>query len=87
MVGLVCLEDVRRLSRDQWEATPVSSIMTPANRLELITPQADASEALNRLSAKDVRQVPVVQNGHLLGILRRRDILKYLQLQSQVAAS
>jgi Zn-dependent protease/predicted transcriptional regulator len=86
MVGLVCLEDVRKLSRDQWEATPVNRIMTPANRLELLTPQADASEALNRLSARDVRQVPVVQNGHLLGILRRRDILKYLQLQSQVAA-
>ena len=87
MIGLVCLEDVRRLPRNDWETTPVSRIMTPASRLELITPQADASEALNRLAAKDVRQVPVVQNGHLLGILRRRDILRYLQLQSQVAAS
>ena len=85
MVGLVCLDDVRRLPRDQWESSPVSSIMTPADRLEVVTPQADATEALNRLTAKDVRQVPVVQNGHVLGILRRRDILKYLQLQSQVA--
>lgn len=85
MLGLVCLDDVRRLPRNQWESSPVSSIMTPADRLEVVTPQADATEALNRLAAKDVRQVPVVQNGHLLGILRRRDILRYLQLQSQVA--
>jgi Zn-dependent protease/predicted transcriptional regulator len=84
MIGLVCLEDVRRLPRDQWEATPVSRIMTPADRLEIVTPQADADEALNRLGARDIRQVPVVENGHLLGILRRRDILRYLQLQSQL---
>jgi Zn-dependent protease/predicted transcriptional regulator len=85
MVGLVCLEDVRKLPRDQWETTPVSRIMTPADKLEVITPQADADEALNRLGARDIRQVPVVENGHLLGILRRRDILRYLQLQSQLA--
>jgi Zn-dependent protease/predicted transcriptional regulator len=85
MIGLVCLEDVRRLPREQWETSPVVRIMTPADRLEVVTPQADADEALNRLGAKDIRQVPVVENGHLLGILRRRDILKYLQLQSQLA--
>jgi len=81
MQGLVCFDDVRRLPRDQWDMTPVSRIMTPTERLEIVTPQADATEALNRLSTKDVRQVPVLENGHLLGILRRRDILRYLQLQ------
>jgi Zn-dependent protease/predicted transcriptional regulator len=87
MLGLVCFEDIRKLPRDQWQTSSVTEIMTPADHLEVVTPQADAAEALNRLGAKDIRQVPVVDHGHLLGILRRRDILRYLQLQSQLTGT
>jgi Zn-dependent protease/CBS domain-containing protein len=82
LTGLVCLEDVRKIPRTDWEKTQVQQIMTPANQLEVISPRQDASEALNRLSTRDVNQIPVVQNGHLVGMLRRRDILRWLQLQS-----
>lgn len=82
LVGLVCLEDVRKVPREAWGTTPVSQIMTPVDQLETISPREDAAEALTKLAQRDVRQVPVVQNGHLLGMLRRRDIMRWLQLQS-----
>jgi CBS domain-containing protein len=82
LVGLVCLEDVRKIPRPDWETSQVQQIMTPADQLEVISPKQDASDALNRLSVRDVNQIPVVQNGHLVGMLRRRDILRWLQLQS-----
>jgi predicted transcriptional regulator len=31
-------------------------------------------------------QVPVVQDGHLVGMLRRRDVLQWLQLHADQAA-
>jgi CBS domain-containing protein len=38
------------------------------------------------LTRRDVRQLPVVENGRLLGMLRRRDIVRWLRLQSDTAS-
>ncbi len=83
--GLVCLEDVRQVPRERWDQTTVREIMTPAAKLVTASPREDATEALNDLTSKDVRQVPVVQDGHLVGLLRQRDIMRWLQLHSQMA--
>jgi CBS domain-containing protein len=83
LVGLVTLEDVRSLSRDRWEKTPVSEIMTPAQELVTVAPGTDAADALERLSERDVRQLPVMENGTLSGCLRRRDVVKWLQLHGE----
>jgi Zn-dependent protease/CBS domain-containing protein len=83
MIGLVCLEDVRRVPREQWDTVTVSEIMTRVNQLDTVSVNEDASEAFDKLTRRDVRQVPVVSEGRLVGLLRRRDIVKWLQLQSE----
>ena len=85
LVGLVCVEDVRGIDRALWKSQTVASIMTPATDLDLATPREEVSEALGRLTRRDVRQMPVVQDGQLVGMLRRRDILRWLQLHSEAA--
>ena len=85
LVGLVCLEDVRKVPRTEWDTTPASQIMTPANELTFASPREDASQALRKLGRRDVRQIPVLQDGRLVGMLRRRDVLRWLQLQSSQA--
>jgi Zn-dependent protease/CBS domain-containing protein len=87
IVGLVALEDVRKIPREAWERTNVREIMTQADQLAVVSPQEKVSEALNQLEQRDVRQVPVVQDGHLLGLLRRRDIMRWLQTQSEFATN
>jgi CBS domain-containing protein len=83
LVGLVTLEDVRAISREAWDDTRVGEIMTPSDQLITIDPEEDAAEALQRLMARDVRQLPVLENGQLAGCLRRRDIVKWLQLEAE----
>lgn len=87
LLGLVCIEDVRKAPKERWDSTPVSQIMTPANELAVATPREDAAEALGELATRDVNQLPVVDNGRLVGMLRRRDIMRWLQLHSEVAGS
>jgi Zn-dependent protease/CBS domain-containing protein len=82
LVGLVTLDDVRKVSRDHWDSTLVRQIMTPADRLVIVSPDDDSAEALTKLSQGDFNQLPVVENGRLVGLLRRRDIIRWLQLQS-----
>jgi CBS domain-containing protein len=84
---MVSLEDVRKVPRDAWDTTTVSQIMTRAEQLTAVTPQENAGEALNRLERRNVRQVPVIQDGRLVGLLRRRDIMRWLQTQSEFATS
>jgi CBS domain-containing protein len=84
IVGMVTLDDVRSIARDAWSTTTVRDIMTPAEELATVSPDDEAAEALNVLQQRDVRQLPVMRDGSLAGILRRRDIVKYLQLQSDV---
>ena len=83
LVGLITLDDVRRVPRAEWEMTPVRQAMTPASRLAVATPDEDANQVFTELATKDVNQLPVVQDGRLLGMVRRRDLLRWLQLQQQ----
>jgi Zn-dependent protease/CBS domain-containing protein len=87
LVGLVTLEDIRKIPREDWETRQAAAIMTPANQLAWVTPQSDAAQALDKLVQRDVRQVPVVDNGHLVGLVRRRDIVRWLQIQPQKTAA
>jgi Zn-dependent protease/CBS domain-containing protein len=82
MVGLVCLEDLRRAPRERWEATAVASVMTPLESLGLVGPDADASEAARELKRRDVDQIPVVDGDRLHGLVRRADVLRFLELKA-----
>jgi Zn-dependent protease/predicted transcriptional regulator len=84
LVGLVTLEDVGRTSKGTWDATTVHEIMTPADRLVAVGPEEDAAKALEKLTERDVGQLPVMQDHQLLGLLRRRDVVNWLQLHSEL---
>lgn len=83
LVGLVCLHDVRGVPRERWETTRVVEIMTPREKLQITSPEEEADEALNKLQRGDHRQLPVLDHDSLVGMLRRRDVMRWLQLQSK----
>lgn len=80
-VGLVSFVDVRRVPQDRWAHTPVSAIMTPLQELSALRPEADAEHALDELARQDVEQLPVLDQGRVLGLVRRSDLMKWLALQ------
>lgn len=82
-LGLVTLDDVRRVPRAAWDSATVRTIMTPANKLITASPDDEAAEALNKLAQHDVRQLPVLSGGRLVGLFRRQDLIKWLQWQPQ----
>lgn len=78
LVGLVCLEDIRRVPRKAWPTTSVGDVMTPRDRLATIDICIDAADALQSLSQSGVNQLPVMEEGTLAGLVTREDILKWL---------
>jgi len=87
LAGVVSLEDIRKVPRQDWDTTRVHQIMTPGDQVDVVTPREDISEAMELFNRRDIRQVPVMQDGHLVGMLRRGDIIRWLQLQSDLPAN
>ncbi len=84
LVGIATLEDVRRTPQEAWETTSIWEVMTPADELVTLAPDDCAIRALEILAGRDIRQIPVIRDGQLEGLVRRRDIVKWLQLQTDV---
>ena len=83
MLGLVTIEDVRKTAQEARNLTLVKDVMTPSQKMIVVAPDEEASEAFYRLQAEDIRQLPVVNGNKIVGLLRRKDIIRWLQLQSK----
>ncbi len=84
VVGMVAMNDVQKSSKEIGKPVSVSDIMTPVSDLEYVTPDQDVAEAYDHLQMLDLRQIPVVLNNRIVGLLRRKDILRWLQFHSEL---
>ena len=84
--GIVCLDDVKKIPRERWKHTTIRHIMITQNQLEKVSPGDDAGVAFAKLTANNMHQIPVVQGNRVTGMLRRNDILNYLQLHTNRGA-
>lgn len=82
VVGMVARNDVDKSTREEWQSTPVGDIMTPVSNLAYVTPDQDVAEAFDRLQRLDLRHIPVVLNNRIVGLLRKQDVVRWLQLRS-----
>ncbi len=83
-VGIVCLEDVKSVSSDERKSKTVREIMTPESELHTVSPFDDANTVLAKLNEEDVHQVPVIERGQLVGVVCRSDVIRHLQLRSDL---
>jgi Zn-dependent protease/CBS domain-containing protein len=84
IVGLVSLTDVQKLPEVEWSGSSVGAIMTK-EPLRSVGPDTPVTKALEMLVELDVNQVLVVDtDGSLLGVLSRGDVMRFLQLQSEL---
>ncbi len=82
--GIVCLEDIKGVAPDLRDSTKVKDIMTPEAKLEMASPEDNGNEVLSKLSSRNIRQLPVVEEGKVQGILCRGDVLRFLHLRSEL---
>lgn len=84
MAGLVTFDDVRKVESEERDSVLVRDVMTPSEKLLVVAPEEEASDAFNRLQSGGIRQLPVVSGEGIVGLLRRKDIVRWLQLQSRI---
>jgi Zn-dependent protease/CBS domain-containing protein len=81
LAGLITLSDIRHMPREEWSQTPVGHAMIPLEKLHVVSPEQNLNDVLPLMTGQDVNQLPVVQNGRLVGILSRDAIMRYIEVR------
>jgi len=78
--GFITLHNIRQIARDRWSVTKAAEVMTPMEKVINTHPKAELANALEQMGADGVNQMPVIENGHIEGMLSREDITSYLHM-------
>lgn len=84
VVGMVGLEEMKRVARELWPTVRVVDIMRPLDPDGFAHPDEDAAHALVRMLRGDLGRFPVVEDGRLVGILTRRDLMQLLRIRTDL---
>jgi Zn-dependent protease len=86
-IGMVSIEGVKTISKDLWGFKQVRDIMTPIELVPCLKPTDDATEALSSMIARDIRRMPVVENGRLMGIVSRSNFMNLFRIKSDLGVA
>ncbi len=81
-LGLLTTHRLNEVPRNKWETTRVGEVMIPPEKLVVTQPGEELPAVLDKMAEADVNQLPVVENGKLLGVVTRASILEFLRLLS-----
>jgi hypothetical protein len=84
--GLITLAGIRRVSNEQRRELTAGQVMTDVASAFKASPDDDLWTLLQRMSEDDLTEVPVVENGSLLGLITRDGLLRQMRLRSELAA-
>ena len=80
MLGIVTLTDLQSVPDEQLDHITVEKVM--ARKLYVIAPVEEASTAMKMMNDMQIRRLPVMDNGRLVGIVSREDLVRALELSS-----
>jgi Zn-dependent protease/CBS domain-containing protein len=79
-VGLLAFASVAAVPRSEWDTRRVRDTMVRLEEIPLLTEDASAVDALERLSAPTANRGLVVDHGHLAGLLSITDLARALEV-------
>lgn len=77
-VGLVGMDRLQRVKREDWESIRVRDMMRPFAPGLTVSPQQQALKALQMILQQETEDLAVVSQGEVIGSIGREDLAKYL---------
>ncbi len=85
VVGLLTLHQIKDVPREDWSQVTADQAMLDLDHVIRVTPDSDLSDALASMDRDGVNQLPVIEAGHLAGVLSREDLITYLRMLEQLS--
>lgn len=84
--GIVTMQQIRQLPRDQWAATPLGGVMIPYQKLCYVAPDTAIEEVFHLMTQRNLFHALVVADGQILGIIARDNLLNFIETRLDLAA-
>jgi Zn-dependent protease/predicted transcriptional regulator len=84
IMGIVTLDDIKKVHKSIWDETTVGSIAQKLEEDLIVSPRDTVSIAMDKAFKNGVGRVLVMEDGRLLGIVSRTDILNYIRIHGQL---
>jgi Zn-dependent protease len=79
LVGMVTLEDVKRLPSSEWSGATAAQVMTALKECAVVSPLTSVEAALEEMSRSSARgRALVVDAGRLVGIVSASDVARWI---------
>jgi Zn-dependent protease/CBS domain-containing protein len=78
-VGIITLERVKSVPREEWSRRTVSDAMVAAEDGLLVRPDDSLVDVLDKLGESQVRRVLVMHGDELVGIISQSDVTRWLE--------
>ena len=84
--GVVTINQVKQVAQEEWPVRTVGELTQQCTIDNTISPEADATKALEQMNRTGVSRLLVVDDGRLVGILTLKDMLTFLSLRVDLQA-
>ncbi len=79
--GLVTLQNLKEVPREKWPHTTVAHVQTPLREIMVINPNDDAADVMMKMASQNAgRALVMEENGELVGLLSRTDMMRFMQM-------
>lgn len=85
VLGILSVSDIKHVPRTDWPQTPVQGAMTPRERVVTVGADDGALDVLALIARHGLNQVPVIEDGRMVGIITRRELVERVQLAEELA--
>jgi len=86
VLGILTISDIRGVPRPNWDSTSAQAVMTPRERIVTVDAGDPALAILEMIAQKGLNQVPVLEEGRMIGIVTRRDLIERIHVAEQMGA-
>jgi Zn-dependent protease/CBS domain-containing protein len=84
VVGILTLHHLQAIPKTDWPQTTAAQVMMPLGQVKWLQPGTPVKSALENMDRGGVNQLPVMQDGQILGMLTREDIISFLRTQVEL---
>jgi Zn-dependent protease/predicted transcriptional regulator len=84
--GVLTVNEVKGVSRNQWDQLTAGQVMTPADSVFVADAEDDVWGLLQRMNEEGVTTVPILENGRLLGVITPENLWSQVRLRGELAA-
>jgi len=82
--GCVTTAQIKEVPKDEWKLKNVGQLAAACSNENTISPDQDATVALDIMNQNQMSRLLVVDRGRLLGIVTLKDLLKFLALKVEL---